>query len=451
MIEKPPVVTENGSKGRNTPDDRRRETTLAGKATPVNDPSIPFGWYPGHEVLLTDIVRAENCHLFDADGKRYVDMESGVWCTSIGHGHPRVLRALNDQYARIAHTGFGYTNGVVGEAAGDILSLLGFDGGMCVFLCSGSEAVEYGIRTARATIDRPLMMTMTDSYFGAYGSASQQTENEWVSFDWQACGACDREGECDHRCDRWAGIPHDHIGGFLFEPGSSSGLVRFPPKKLIRRIAALVRDNGGLVMVNEVTTGIGRTGRWFGYQHYDVSPDIVAMGKGIGNGYPVSVAAFAPRVIDLLGGRPVRYAQSHQNDPLGAAVCREVIRIIAEEGLIDRGIGIGADLACGLDAVKRRTGRIKEIRCRGLMAAIEMTDGPDTAATIRTHREMVRRGYILGRRPGVPVLRIDPSLTIDREDILGFIETFEAVLADFSASTASGDAAAMPGRGGSWR
>ena len=85
--------------------------------------------------------------------------------------------------------------------------------------------------------------------------------------------------------------------------------------------------------MNEVTTGVGRTGRWFGYQHYGLAPDIVAIGKGIGNGYPVSVTAFAPRAVDRLGGRPIKYAQSHQNDPLGAGVAREVIRVIREDGL----------------------------------------------------------------------------------------------------------------------
>jgi acetylornithine aminotransferase len=122
----------------------------------------------------------------------------------------------------------------------------------------------------------------------------------------------------------------------LFEPGSSSGLVRFPPEKLIRGIVGAVRENDGFILVNEVTTGVGRTGRWFGYQHYGISPDVVALGKGIGNGYPVSVTACAPRVISRLGGRPIPYSQSHQNDPLGAAVAREVVRTVREEGLSSR-------------------------------------------------------------------------------------------------------------------
>jgi acetylornithine aminotransferase len=305
------------------------------------------------------------------------------------------------------------------------LSLLGIEGGKCVFLCSGSETVEFGVRVAQMLVDRPLLMTMTDSYFGAYGSAMRKEEDEWFLFDWLGCAECRETGGCD---EHWAAIPFDRIGGFLLEPGSSSGLVRFPPKKLIRRIIDRIRENNGFVLVNEVTTGVGRTGKWFGYQHYGFTPDIVATGKGIGNGYPVSVTALGPRVVERLGDRPVAYAQSHQNDPVGAAVVREVIRVIQEEGLIERSGELGTVLVSGFERIQAQTDHIKAIRGRGLMAAIDLKDDADASFTVRVHRELVRRGYVLGRRPGVNVLRLDPALTIDLEDIEGFLETFEDVL-----------------------
>jgi acetylornithine aminotransferase len=392
-------------------------------------------WYPGHDLLLADIVRAANCSLFDAQGGRYVDLESGVWCLSIGHAHPKILRVIAEQSARISHTGFGYSNGVVEEAARDVLSLLGFDGGKCAFLCSGSEAVEYGVRVARMTAERPMFLTMADSYFGAYGSAHTKEPGAWFCFDWAACAACPPDRVCDERCERWAAIPLPAIGGFLFEPGSSSGLVRFPPAKLVRSIVAAVRENGGLILVNEVTTGIGRTGTWFGYQHYDITPDVVAVGKGIGNGYPVSAAAFAPAVVDRLGGRPVRYAQSHQNDPLGAAVAQAVLRVIREESLIERGREMATLLITGLEGIRSRADRVRDVRARGLMAAVELEDIADVPFTIQAHRELARRGFIVGRRPGVGVLRLDPSLTIDRQDVERFLEAFEAVVSSTSTST----------------
>jgi acetylornithine/N-succinyldiaminopimelate aminotransferase len=394
----------------------------------MNEQMSHLLWYPGHELILRNIVSAENCYLYDSEGKRYVDLESGVWCTSIGHGNPHVLRVITEQSARIAHTGFGYSCGIVQDAAREILSLLAMERGACVFLCSGSEAVEYGVRAAQALINQPLLMTMKDSYCGAYGSASRKAEGEWFCFDWAACDRCLHPGECDETCELWATIPYESIGGFLLEPGSSSGFVRFPPEKLIRNIVEAVTGNNGLVLVNEVTTGIGRTGLWFGYQHYGISPDIVALGKGVGNGYPVSVTTFAPAVAARLSGRPVKYAQSHQNDPLGAAVAKKVVEVIREQGLIERGRSIGTALLSGLEGIKDRTDRIRDIRARGLMVAVELQDDPEGSFTVRTHRALARRGYIVGRRPGVKVLRLDPSLTIDREDIEGFLDTFETIL-----------------------
>ena len=204
--------------------------------------------------------------------------------------------------------------------------------------------------------------------------------------------------------------------------------MRFPPSPLVRQIVERIRADGGLVMVNEVTTGIGRTGEWFGFQHDGLSPDIVALGKGLGNGYPVSVAAFAPHLAERLRAQPLRYSQSHQNDPLGAAIAREVVAIVRDEGLIERGRAIAAQLRSGLEGIAQRTGGIETIRARGLMLAVVLKDGPGTPLTLQAHRELFRRGYLVGRRPGLAVLRLDPSLTIERADIAGFLVAFEEVL-----------------------
>ena len=243
--------------------------------------SDPLIRYSGHELLLKNIVRAENCYLYDEKGNRYVDLEAGVWCTAIGHSHPRILKILKQQAEQIAHTGFSYSHPIVTAAARNILGLHGLDRGRCVFLCSGSEAVEFGVRAAQSVSSRPMLLTLTDSYFGAYGSAHARRPEAWFSLDWTACADCQVGADCDRSCDRWAAIPFERIGGFLFEPGSSSGLVRFAPKKLIRGIAAAVRAEGGLLLVNEVTTGVGRTGKWFGYQHYEIVLTTYATGDRI--------------------------------------------------------------------------------------------------------------------------------------------------------------------------
>jgi len=277
-----------------------------------------------------------------------------------------------------------------------------------------------------------MLMTMSDSYFGAYGSASRKQADEWFLFDWAACTACTYNQKCNLQCEHWAKIPFSKIGGFLFEPGSSSGLVLFPPEKLIRNIVAKIKEDNGLILINEVTTGIGRTGKWFGYQHYDISPDIVSMGKGIGNGYPVSVTAISPNVINQLGEGQLKYAQSHQNDPLGAAIAREVIRIIIDERLIEKSKDVATMLINSLEEIKEQTAKINKIRARGLLIALELKDDAKASYTTYIHRELIRKGYILAQRPGLNVLRIDPSLTIKKKDIENFLHTFQDLLTNIS-------------------
>ena len=175
-------------------------------------------------------------------------------------------------------------------------------------------------------------MTLHDSYLGSYSSVVDRTHN-WHLLNWEACKTCAVKETCDLSCDVLEDIPDD-IADFVFEPGSSSGFVRFPPEALIKNIVQIIRGNGGLIIANEVTTGIGRTGKWFGYQHYDITPDLIAVGKGLGNGYPVSAALISPAIVNDPKLKTFHYSQSHQNDPLGASVAHGVIQHIKKNDLI---------------------------------------------------------------------------------------------------------------------
>ena len=386
-------------------------------------------WYTGQQLLVPDAVAASGCEVIDASGRRWIDLESGVWCTSLGHSHPRVAAVIAEQAGRFAHAGYNYGSALVEDAARAVLAVAGLAGGACAFLCSGSEAVEYVVQAARPRMSRPLVLVMSDAYFGAYGAARRREPDEWHVFDVTGCTGC-REPACTERCRRWAELPFDRVGAFLLEPGSASGLVRFPPRTLVGAIASTLAASGGLLLVNEVTTGVGRTGAWFGYEHYGLAPDAVAIGKGIGNGYPVSVAAFGPKLAASLAGMPLRYAQSHQNDPLGAAVAREVVRTIEADGLVERGRRTGERLLEALSAVAARRTSVREVRGRGLMIAIELADDAGLTRCRAAHLALARRGYLVGRRTDAPVLRLDPSLTVPRATLDAFVVALDEVLGE---------------------
>jgi len=380
-------------------------------------------WSTGHELILTDIVNARNCELADSRGNKYIDMESGVWCTSVGHCNPRIASVMKSQLKKVIHTGFNYCNPVMEAAARKVLEITELPDGKCEFLCSGSEAVEFCVRAAKAIKPGSMLLTFSDSYFGAYGEAARQDSREWYRYNWHDC-TCDTGGEgCCGECREFSEIPFDKIGIFLFEPGSSSGLVNFPSGRLIERISKIIRENNGLTVINEVTTGAGRTGKWFGFQHYDLKPDMIALGKGIGNGYPVSVAAISGKAAGLLENSHFHYSQSHQNDPLGATVVTEVIETISDENLVERSRQLGEKIMTGLDSMKRSGSILKEIRGRGLMVAIEFTGDAGLV-----QKELIKRGFIVAKRSGHEVLRIDPALTIKEKDIDNFLYSLNEII-----------------------
>jgi acetylornithine/N-succinyldiaminopimelate aminotransferase len=383
-------------------------------------------WTSGHQLKLDNIVDSDNCFIFDSNGKRYIDLESGVWCTSVGHNNKRVNQVIANQIGRITHTGFVYCHPIISVVSKKILDITGLKDGKCEFLCSGSEAVELGMRIARAITHKPLAITFKESYFGAYGDAAQKSTDSWYLYDRLNCSCNNGEDGCTGNCEDFEKIPFDKIGVFLLEPGSSSGLVRFPSQSLIEKINEKIKVNGSILMSNEITTGIGRTGKWFGFQHYNIQPEVVAMGKGIGNGYPVSVTAISGGIAQKLGTVKFVYAQSHQNDPLGAFVIKEVIDIIEEDDLLKRSEQLGNFLLQELLKLKNEYPIIRNIRGRGLILAIELKSN-----AYDIYEELFSNGFILCKRPNTEVLRLDPALTIEKDIVESFLIKLTNIIKKF--------------------
>ena len=139
-----------------------------------------------HDIVKTDFVRAENCYLYDSAGKRYIDFESGIWSTALGHNHPRVNQAIRSQLEQVIHLGTRYPNGLAEGAATDVLGVVGMEEGKCVFLSSGSEAVELAVKIAQRATGKPLCLTFSSSYLAAYGSAGTKDAAHWRLVDWSA-------------------------------------------------------------------------------------------------------------------------------------------------------------------------------------------------------------------------------------------------------------------------
>ncbi len=207
--------------------------------------------------------------MYDDQDRKYIDFEAGVWCTALGHSHPRINLAMSSQIEKIMHLGYQYKSPIVEEAAARVLETVQISEGKCIFLSSGSEAVEFGVQSIRRLAQQQLLLSLSGSYLAAYGSAGRRSLEEWYFFDWGRCEGCELD-ECSSDCCCFKEVPFERIGGLVFEPGNTSGQVKLPPKKLVKRLESTVRQHHGLIMANEITTGFGRTGAWFGYEHYEL-------------------------------------------------------------------------------------------------------------------------------------------------------------------------------------
>ena len=273
------------------------------------------------------------------------------------------------------------------------------------------------MQSVKKVMDKPYFLCLKGHYLSAYGMSAVRGEEQWISLDLsQYCG---------NPAEFLRDLPFDKIGAFVFEPGNASGMVKLPPVGLISAIGGKIKENGGIIIVNEVTTGIGRTGKWFGHQHYDIRPDVVSMGKGIGNGYPVSVIALSKHIADLIEKSGFRYLQSHQDDPLGCAVVNEVIQVIENNGYVQQAARMGTVLEGELKSLQKRHDCVKEVRGVGLMYVVEFYHGLPLE---KIHKDLFDAGYITGIAALANLLRFYPPLTIDEAQIKGMTHALDEIL-----------------------
>jgi len=383
-----------------------------------------------HPLAAADIVRAEGVWLYDKAGKRYIDFESGIWCTSLGHNHPRINACIEKHLKEVVHLGTRFLSPTADMAARELLDITPLKNGRAIFLSSGSEAVELGIRLARICSGKFQLATFTRSYLGAYGAAKMDNNRDnWIRIDIDECLRCTKES-CTDSCVQLKNIDFKEMAAFVMEPVQASGGIIIPPKKVVQYLADQIKNGGGYIVDDEVTAGLGRTGRWLGIEHFDIKPDIIVFGKTLGNGYPVSAVAMSSEIAQKIESSNFYYYQSHQNDPLGCAVAREVIRTLHDENLISRSEIIGDYMRRQLRSIENKHKIIKDVRGIGLMAGIEIN--PDYCKgnlTIDTIAEkMLDRGFITGTKPQINILRFFPPYVIKETDIDDMIENLTGVL-----------------------
>lgn len=348
-----------------------------------------------------------------------IDFEAGCWANVLGHGRIELMKVINEHGARLFHTHHYFETDHPSALVAEIVHAANLDSDYDgTFLSSGSDAVSLAIMLAEKITGRTKKLCFSLSYLSTSPELRMPRNQEtWLDLDIIGCLNCTQSCET---CSKVNAIDFHDFSAFVFEPGNSGGQVLCPPNQLISYLTRSIRNADGLVIANEVTTGFGRTGKWFGFQHYDAlmqgdhAPDLIAMGKGLGNGYPISGVLMRKEWADQIEKTDFHYVQSHTDDPIGCLVARKVVSLMLSENAVEKSHLSGEYFKSKLAEVQSKTQKIEEIRGRGLMVAIKLKE-PVRAKTV--FNQLLEKGCFVGCSEAANLIRFYPALNISHSDL----------------------------------
>ncbi len=381
--------------------------------------------------------------LVGADGTRYLDFYNNV--PQVGHGHPAIVNAVARQVAEL-NTNSRYAFAEVVEYGEKLTATLGDHLDVCLFVNSGSEANDVALQIARTVTGQRGVVITENAYHGVTAATREVSPSgapgptsDWIIGVGVPNPFRDRAADLAERCladvaRAVSSLASRGLGtaAFLVDCGLCSDGLPSVPEGYLAQIASIVHAAGGLVIADEVQTGFGRLGGMWGHEVRSMRPDIVTMGKPVGNGFPLGVVVTSQEVLGTFN-RARRLFSTFGGNPVAAAAGSAVLSVIASEGLVERAATMGGLLVDRLHQVAEHHPIIGDVRGRGLLVGVELVTGDrlpasgETAAVVETLRE---RGVLAGSDgPDRNVLKLRPPLIVEPEHIERFSEALDAALA----------------------
>jgi acetylornithine/N-succinyldiaminopimelate aminotransferase len=354
------------------------------------------------------ITRGEGNYLYDLDGNKILDFFPGWAVSGIGHCHPKVVEAIRKQAGELLHIDNTFYTLQQGKLA-QLLSERAF-GGKCFFCNSGAEANEAAMKLARRHTPKEKYKYITAQHsfhgrtFGAVTATGQPKYHEGfmpllAGFEYVPF----------NDIDALTKVFTDEVCGVLIEPIQGEGGINEATPEYMQTIRDLCDEHGAMMILDEVQTGMGRTGRWFGYQHYDIVPDMITMAKTLGGGVAIGAMMARPEVAASLV--PGTHASTFGGNPLACAAGIATIEAIEQEKLIDNAVRMGQYAVEKLTALKQKFPIIHGLRGKGLMIGIVLTSPGGEIVN-----NCLQKGLRINCTQG-NILRFMPSMTITKEQI----------------------------------
>jgi len=395
--------------------------------------------------------RAEGAYIYASDGRRYLDFTSGIGVTNTGHCHPEVVAAAQQQVGNLIHgqVNIVYHRPLI-DLANELLTVVPVGLQSFFFGNSGAEAVEAALKLARQATGKPNIIVFQGSFHGrTVGTMSLTTSNTIYRLGYQPLMAgvfvapypyAYRFGWTPEQSAEFCLRELRHLlvtqtapsetCAVLVEPVLGEGGYVPPPSGFLQGVQQICSEHDLLFIVDEVQSGFGRTGRWFGYQHYGVEPDVMIMAKGLASGFPLSGIATRPDLMEKW--IPGSHGGTYGGNAVSCAAAAATIRVIREEKLVENSARMGEYLLAGLRLIQQRYEGIGDVRGLGLMVAAEFTTvqgKPDTDTAKAVRVKCLERGLmLLTCGPYGNVVRWIPPLIVTQEQIDEALEIFEGAL-----------------------
>jgi acetylornithine/N-succinyldiaminopimelate aminotransferase len=363
------------------------------------------------------LTRGAGAHVWDADGKEYVDLLGGIAVNALGHGHPALVEAVTTQLQTLGHVSNFFTTGPQVELAEKLLDLVGVGagGGKVFFTNSGTEANEAAFKLTRRT-GRTRLVVAEGSFHGRTMGALALTSKEAYRAPFEPLPG-DVTFVPYGDAEALAAAVTDETAAILLEPIQGEAGVVVPPEGYLTAARAVADEHGALLWLDEVQTGMGRTGRWFA--NSEVVPDVVTVAKGLGGGFPIGACIGLGAAGDLL--QPGNHGTTFGGNPVACAAALAVIRTIEDEGLLERAETLGHKIREGL-AVDPR---VSEVRGQGLLIGLDLV--LDASAAVVEQAQ--RRGFIVNN-PTPARIRLAPPLVLSDDDVVAFLTAWPDILDD---------------------
>ena len=373
------------------------------------------------------LTRGDGCYVWDADGRRYLDLLGGIAVNALGHNHPALVAAVSKQASEMLHLSNFFTSPAQVGLAERILEIAQAPDGSGVFFCnSGAEAIEAAIKMSRRT-GRTRLVAASGSFHGRTTGALALTSKQAYRGPFEPL-IPEVEFVPFGDIDALRRVVDDRTAAIFLEPIQGEGGV-VPATGAYLLAAREVADaTGALLVLDEIQTGVGRTGDWFAFQDVPgLRPDVMTLAKGLGGGIPVgAVVAFGERVRGLL--TPGQHGTTFGGNPLAAAAGLAVLGEIARTGLLEHAGALGGHLASAVRSLGHPS--VAEVRGRGLLQAIAL-DGEIAPALVSEARD---RGFIVNAvTPSA--IRIAPPLIVSAEQLDTFVAALPGMIDEAHART----------------